>query len=833
MIVNSSFVPLTEGIYAEVLNKSEVRKRWLSVLEGLREFLQALKGDGRPLDPGVVADAIALYFKSAINRPPYGIWTYSPYLLLLHEILVKRGKPKKGMDLIIELLKAQQDGRIGDLVKVLAEKREDLDWCILHIPADTRPLFNSSSLVLHLLLTSAIAAIKARGREFLDLLRVASLLHDVGKPVDYRRHVAEGVRLARELLDGIMDPGDVDLVIDLIKEHHSREHGGPALRILKEADWAASGRDRLSYLAERIDLKSILRKHIPDFDYEGMMAGDWSPVEEADPELLRRASEEAINAVKRTLLEERPSSGLLAPPSEELHYYRIDIHGIQKYIREAHKLKSLQAGSFLVDLLVISIIPYLLKIDVGIHPENVLVSGGGFVEFIGPPGLDLDPLISFYRNEIIVEHDGRRLRIYGNLGCSWASVPLQPLVSETRSMVMAKIGLRKATIRPDAIDPIWPRDRCPDCGIRPATINVGVEMLCEFCAAKRIVGERYSFSEKWRNLAIPQLGGVRPADIFQVPIDRVLEDLMKIIAGGLPDTAGKLNYSVLKVDGNRVGAFMSSAVSISDLFQRSFRIDRALKVALEKTLNALKDCDLKDAVRLVIGTMYAGGDDALLVLPGRISVQVAESLTLNFRREMGGAVTLGAAIISVPEKHSIWGALDAASWLLEHGKNSEFDGKTGREAEAGFIALDYVDRGILDGVSESYREEITSIGIHRRRTVFKVEEIREMSRFVADFLNIPDGRIPHCGLRDHVKRVKILKSILLEILEITKNVDPGDLGRAAILAHRVIERSEKLKDDVRLKRLLVNRMVLPYLDDRIPDVLGTLYFLKVLGGGLL
>jgi len=831
VIVNSSFVPLEGGVHAEVLDRGEVRRRWESVLGGLRDFLLVLKGEGGPLDPELVADAISLYFKSAINRPLYGIWMYSPYLLLLYKILIDRKAPVEKVNLLDDLLRAQADQRIGKLVRILEEKREDLDWCILHIPADTRPLYNSSSLVLHLLLTSAVAAVRAGDRDFLHRLRIASLLHDIGKPMDYRRHVVEGVRLARDLLRDILSPEDVDFVVGLIEEHHSREYGGPALRILKEADRMASGRDRLSDIAERIDLRSILNRHIPGFEYDKMISGDWSPVEKADPELLKRASEEAILEINKLMSGQGGVTGGVA--TDDVYYYRIDIHGIQNYIREAHKLKSLQAGSFLVDLLVISVIPILLKFGAHVHPENVLVSGGGFVEFIGPKGIDLDPILSFYRRNIVVEHLGRLLRIYGNLGCSWASVPLGPLISETRKRIMAEIGMRKVRVKAEPIDPVWTRERCVDCGFRPAELDVEGEGLCEYCAAKRIVGERYSFSIKWRHLRIPQLDNARPKDVFEVDSGKALEDLMKILAGGLPGEKVKLNYSVIKVDGNRIGAFISSAVSVSDLFQRSFRIDRALKNALEETLRKLKECDPRDAARLVIGTMYAGGDDALLVVPSRISLQVAESLLENFRSGLGGAVTMGAAIISVPEKHNIWGALDAATWLLEHGKNYDLNGKTGRDVEGGFIAFDYIDRGILDGVSESYREAITSSGIHKRKTVYALSEIKNMNSFISGFLSPASRVIPYCGLGESIEEVKKVKSILLEVLELTKNVGSAELGRAAILTHRAIVRSEKFKNDEHHRKLLINYIVMPFLDGKIPDLLGTLYLIKVLGGGLL
>ena len=152
---------------------------------------------------------------------------------------------------------------------------------ILRYPADTRPAANSSSLILHMLTTSAIASSifinsndvkNAEGQYDLTMLRLLSLFHDIGKfkMKMWRNHEEISANLLLEIFSKYVD-GDAKKVVDgvagILKS--AVKSDSKILRIFRRADRIASGIDRIAdYFLEALspNIKSELSKYVKQYE---------------------------------------------------------------------------------------------------------------------------------------------------------------------------------------------------------------------------------------------------------------------------------------------------------------------------------------------------------------------------------------------------------------------------------------------------------------------------------------------------------------------------------------------------------------------------------------
>ena len=138
------------------------------------------------------------------------------------------------------------DKDISDLINLL--DNDELFKLLLDcysIPSDTRPGANTSSLIVHLLSSSALVWPLLGDVTDLHIFRIASLLHDIGKPLDYEKHVNVSDREARKLLEGLISDKDLEKILKRIKSHH--EKGS----IIGRADVKSSSTDRLKKLIRK------------------------------------------------------------------------------------------------------------------------------------------------------------------------------------------------------------------------------------------------------------------------------------------------------------------------------------------------------------------------------------------------------------------------------------------------------------------------------------------------------------------------------------------------------------------------------------------------------
>jgi hypothetical protein len=162
------------GVY--LVKRAPDPELFLRYLDNLEKFLrESVKASGveeceERLE--LVADLIALFYKAPLLEEPIRGMSLSPFKsYLVYRVL----RHKFGGRFIGKTMKDVLDeidvDEMRDIFSILDETSEFADKIIFEIPADTRPGYNLSSLIFHLLAVSALSWSKfgiqgRRGRQF-------------------------------------------------------------------------------------------------------------------------------------------------------------------------------------------------------------------------------------------------------------------------------------------------------------------------------------------------------------------------------------------------------------------------------------------------------------------------------------------------------------------------------------------------------------------------------------------------------------------------------------------------------------------------------------------
>ncbi len=766
MIVKGNLVPARNpegGIL--LVTEAPSPDVFLAYLSNLRRFLEEsmkLSGLGEaPQEERLefIADMIALFFKAPLLREPVEGLHLSPFKAYLSYRILRKTLPT--LTTMREVLKILFDRDVEDqlasLFSILNEAAKGSEVVLTGYPADTRPGYNLSSLMIHWMAVSALAWSRGYrlglGRREMARLRIASLLHDVGKPLEPRRHVIKGVEVIKVLLRGLIDEEDMKAIIEIVRSHHAREYKGPyekEVQAIKEADHFSSGIDRLGSVVKEVivkELSSITGMSEEETFNRFYSPGSWDAWDELEssrPGTLRKLTE---RCVKSLIFREVKVEDISPKTFPETFLLKLDVASIQSFIRESEKLPLLAASSYIVDLAVMfnslrSVQETLSTGKYGVwYPvEGFLYSAGGNILAIVPKGLVegvTEVLKSSFRRK------GKLSLGFGPLGVRIAVTELKSNYGEIieeldRKLLREKISLMEPLepgedpYEKSSVEGLTGIERtCDYCGKRPAVyppIRMGEEIfyVCEECRGKYELFEKGNVRSKWRRAVTTS--GIRVEEAFGLGWnegdegERVRDVLIEIIAGHDAPKEIKegrlLNVAVLKVDGNLMGAFMARSISFSDALERSARIDLALKksfkTALRSIYEGLKAFDGRsdrEEARLLIGLQYMGGDDALLFSPSWASIPLAIVLMVEFAREMGFSywedrcahtgATLSIGLAAAPARHNIWALLDAAEELLDRAK------EVGRyPVFMGAMAFDVTEGGLLTGKAVATRERV-------------------------------------------------------------------------------------------------------------------------------
>lgn len=851
-IYKANIIPFIENgqqSYTKEMKKEHVDK-WDEALDSLRQFIQSVVNMASGLNDvqrlELVGDMISFYLKAPLIRPPLLGLAPAPYLFYP---IIRTGHAKIETQHPIKFLKNIFDysDAVKSLQKHLLNKLSELTELWFTIPADTRPLYNTSSLLSHLLLTSTIAWSYAvengYSREDGAKLRLAAMFHDISKPYDFEKHY-QHTEVVEKVLSGILGDNQLNDLAEFVREHHFEGATGLS-SILNRADRLAAASDRLSTLTDNIFGPT------DDVDREtgygsGKQAWEhWRRVYEKNPDSIRMLSEKAAKKLSEpeTLMKLRTMEDV---QNHELRLCQIDIGGIQEFIMRTRDLRSVAASSLVIDMVTSTQLPILIQHEmvrrcgVWIPHEAFIIISGGTLTLLLPQKIANELENSWRYISIPLEEIGLR--------AFFASASFTGNYYRDSGELAGESYIRKLTSEPAAqtivaapISGASP-SLCTSCYRDPPAPN---DDKCHTCRELYEVGSSIHFKKKWDT-------GVRISGVDMVPEkvfgnwgDEQSFDVMYVVAGHRTPSQEPgervRNVAVVKLDGNLMGEFFANSVSISDMIERSARVDIALKDALEKSLidlfNGVGGLDPEDAIRSVascfLGLLYAGGDDALLLCPSWCSIILAQRIAHYFAESMGRVRTLSVGIASAPPRHDVWALIDAASALLDDAK------RVGREqGSGGGVAFDYIEGGVLTRSTAAWRKALARQR-HATLQPFTIQGLREFFAKLEIPLDGPQAfayayQASREGENDRKKHLKGLRQKVIESAGVPQTIGmPGQENR--ILVTHLARMANVGNDEEKGKYLKLLRLVSTSSDHGTPlvpffdvDVL-----IKFLGGGMI
>lgn len=599
--------------------------------------------------------------------------------------------------------------RIGYLkpFNILNDKAlsNDLESCWFLFPADTRPGLNISSLLSHLMLTSAIAwglaVERGLDRESIAKLRLAAIIHDLGKPFDYRRHVTVSTLIAKELLRGIVP--EADEIAEYVRRHHFEAKTTEG-RILMKADSLASSIDRLTSLTNELIGKELreLASEVGFSVDEIYGAGErswkiWAEVNEKYPGSIEQLTKLFVRRLRERLhkftspIRLSREIGHQRPENQGLIINLIDVGGIQNFITRFTELRCVEAASLLVDSMIMAQVPILIHKAVlserGIHypMEAILYAAGGIMEYLIPRKL-LDCIIEQL-------NDFKKIIPRGYPSIRYAWTYFSPDYTDLAERLGIEMQLRKISAEKVSYEVDWSlrgtekevKRLCDICYDNPAK----KANRCEQCDMLYDLGSQMHFRIKYEGEHEIRGKTIKPENVFGETWDSISTYIMELIAGhdwdelkekirGADDINWR-NIAVIKVDGNLMGPFMATSLSISDAYERSIRIDLALKKAFEHSLNTIYsgveslagEIEAQKAILSVMfGVLYMGGDDTLILCPSWLSIALSNILGKEFNLNLGGVRGLSIGIAVSNCRANVWSLIGAAGKLVGEVKNA-------------------------------------------------------------------------------------------------------------------------------------------------------------------
>jgi hypothetical protein len=628
------------------------------------------------------------------------------------------------------------------------------------IPADTRPGLNSSSLLVHALLTSALARLIFEHRAqaitnkdlAIEVVRLAALLHDVGKPLAWYETFTKGSYISH-VSDTVLDRvwtsiGNFERLLGvdvwvyvrvLVKCHHSDnvvacveseiKRLAPSAKpwpigVIAEMAKAIVLADKISSAIDRV-ISSIESKraeieklaNVKWQDMADIFVHDersWRWLIRADDSLVERIAK----AVAQSIMSEPGVAG--AGGEEAIEGVAIgvaDVREIQRFINR-EDLRTLIGGSVAVDTTSLVIVPALVMKVLDLNIEHILYSGGGVVNFLLKSGSIKSvgeayasisekarwlPGVVFVESELLSDWRASARKLFTKL----AVAKMLPPQSKLLSIHLTDLGVGIA---------------CELCGRGPAVEKVEPQKLlvCSVCKALRALGDNFYVQTK--------LGVLREVG-YEVPsnnVSIVMKHLMEWLSGHERWSYGEgLNIAVLYADMNLGGLFFANSLSMSEAFTKSVLVDYALKKALYTALKAVKHTYGNDiASRCYAGILYAGGDDLLAIAPSTVAPLLVLYTALVFWSVIGSR-QLSIAIASAKPRQNIWNIIDTAKKMLDEAK--DFIRREAKSFEdlktfAGVVTIIYSDRQLLPVYIEA-AEAYRSTGMSSQPLILRVEPV--------------------------------------------------------------------------------------------------------------
>lgn len=736
-------------------------ENWRSIISNLKQFLRECieyaAGSGDRMSEvakiELLNDLVVLFFKMPLVRELLPSIIPSPLkAYLFYRLLEERFEEMRhGREDILERIYAFYDTIVRERFLETNVSRffddpkiyELVERCWFEIPADTRAGLNTSGLIPHLITTAAItwtlATLKQLTREEKAILVMAALFHDIGKPFKYHDHVDVSVSICRWVIGDLMQPDTLDKVIYLVQHHHI-DAKDILVEILREADRRSSEIDRLQncffslLLEEMKSLTGKLGLSLEKF-YDKMKTWEiWEEIHRRDPEAIRRLSQEFVLKVRERLgnflkvpdlsIQMGGASGA-GDAQRGILIGLVDIGSIQDFVTSTSELRCLAAASLVVDTVTMSYIPYMIQRSAypdGLLPlASILYAGGGVIEFMIPEGIK-DGV------EKVLEELNRSLSKHG-VPVRWSLTSLLEDYSLTtrrlgENMSLTKYKMKEFEYTIQLSTSRGVREVCKICYRRPIELGKYVDTpearkeSCRTCKTLYDIGSEIHFRNKYESKILFDGVEVSPRNAFGLEWSEAGRIIIELISGHDREELDNVNrgeagyeyrnLAVVKLDGNLMGPFMASCISPTDAYERSARIDIALKKSIEKAYGDLVEA-VRNTVRddveawklisqLKLGVIYAGGDDALLLMPSWTALGFILVLGREFPLNMGGARGLSIGLAVGKSKVNLWGLIEAATALMKIAKK-----KSRQDPSRSYVCYDVSEIATLTEASANAR----------------------------------------------------------------------------------------------------------------------------------
>ncbi|AGE74256.1 HD domain-containing protein [Sulfolobus acidocaldarius] len=726
-------LPEFEVKFVEENKVKALREKIINIITQISNLSCEIAGNDERQAMNILADLLALIYKAPMILSyapslPSSKYSANAFEYLLYYVILrhKYGKelmitPDLGVKDLMDKLEKLPAETVRNLKSFFQSFKDlmDIYEALLYTPVDTRPGFNFTSLASHLQLTSLVVWAMQQQTYDQSQLRVAALLHDIGKLVNPEHHVRESVDILEEVLrkstGELCIKGGIEKIRDEVLHHH-----GQIQTILNMADDVAASHDRISPIVmEGLDnlnlsVKECYSKRGED-SFNCLESKGAQEYEKASKELYKYLSsvlldpsviqkDEAkvlkyLNDVKpaQTPKSTQQASANTTSRNPIAYLVYVDFPGIQKFITNFPGLREMSFASFLVDFIT-SVYAFALidskfrDLGKSMLPVEALLSGyGGHSYIVVRADLDKPDIEGLFKNLKLEEELDAKLNVtvldfmYDNeiLGINKIS---EEIGKQSYNRYLLDFNERLYSY--------GLHETCSYCGIRPAVDDVPIspdekERLCKRCKLVRELSSNRGFSAKTDTTYMIDGSFIRPADLAKSIFKgkdssegEYLNYAMEFIAGWKNENDKKY-ISLVKADGNYAGIIFSATVTFSDYVDRSFRLDYGIKKAFYETLKELHEKETSSAnaqsstgnslvPRVLSGVLYLGGDDIMLMSPSVIAIQFAVRLFKKAQEYTGFTFKVG--VLTVKPDHPVQFAYQAVNELMERAKIGHLNG---------------------------------------------------------------------------------------------------------------------------------------------------------------
>jgi len=655
-------------------------------------------------------------------------------------------------------------------------------------------------------------------QDLIALVRIASLLHDVGKPRSYTfdskdqryhhhtQHTIEIIdHILSETTSSLVETMELRKILpQLASRHNGRDDNTKLEKIISNANTVASAADRIYDVKGTFEDDIITVKcndrifpHEIDFNAGDLRCHDTPTVvfgcdsEETRTVEMKNCGEKSVQLFVDNTVHGGPvldfSNDALHIP-KKIGILSLDMMGIQGFISEAEKLKMLRGGSVIVDEALKSATNIISK---EVCKEAVLFAGGGnMLSFVPNTGPRMDNLVKKIETEIkkrsnkglnaaLVTFEASLDKIGGEFG--------EILGNSQNQLEIKKNKTHKGLILSNT------KPVCKYCFKRE---KLDKFKMCEVCNIKNETGDEKKF-ETFEEYMPDTHGLKRPAELNHI---------------------GN-SIAVIIIDGNMMGRMFQQTntpaeyTCKSQTFSTKFEgiIISTIKDFLDDTNNLkLVKHNNERVDYLGIDVLYVGGDDVLIIMNAKGAVRFSEMLVNNVAEEFtfemkfhdgttfkNPIVTISCGIAIADSKFPIYFLLNAAREMESRAKE-HFRDKTKTDdfgiilIPKGAIAVTAISSAMPSNEYSSFvltDEESTG-----NRSLF---HLNNMINFALNKDRTLTSDIITCGTSEH-ERLNLIKFMYSSIHRKTSDVDLDDCEWMA----EVLLNNELLK---------ASQMIIPHL----------------------